>query len=79
MDADASVSELAARYRMSFAAVQKHVAVLERAGVVTKRRDGKHSESAAIPTPCVAQIACWSKLSTSGNRACPAIGPMRRP
>ena len=28
MDADASVTELAARYEMSFAAVQKHVAVL---------------------------------------------------
>src|SRR3984885_8710929 len=27
-----SVSDLAARYQMSFAAVQKHVAVLERAG-----------------------------------------------
>jgi DNA-binding transcriptional ArsR family regulator len=41
MDADASVSELAARYRTSFAAVQKHVAVLERAHLVTKRKDGR--------------------------------------
>jgi len=41
MDADASVSELAARYEMSFAAVQKHVAVLERAQLVTKRKDGR--------------------------------------
>jgi DNA-binding transcriptional ArsR family regulator len=41
MNADASVSELAARYRMSFAAVQKHVAVLERARLVTKRKDGR--------------------------------------
>jgi DNA-binding transcriptional ArsR family regulator len=41
MDADASVSELAARYDMSFAAVQKHVAVLERAHLVTKRKDGR--------------------------------------
>jgi DNA-binding transcriptional ArsR family regulator len=37
----ASVSALAARYEMSFAAVQKHVAVLERAGLVRKRRDGR--------------------------------------
>jgi DNA-binding transcriptional ArsR family regulator len=36
-----SVSELARRYPMSFAAVQKHVAVLERAGLVTKRRRGR--------------------------------------
>jgi DNA-binding transcriptional ArsR family regulator len=36
-----SVSALAARYDMSFAAVQKHVAVLERAGLVRKRARGR--------------------------------------
>ena len=36
-----SVSTLAASYDMSFAAVQKHVAVLERAGLLTKRRHGR--------------------------------------
>jgi DNA-binding transcriptional ArsR family regulator len=36
-----SVSDLAGRYRMSFAAVQKHVAVLERAGLVQKRARGR--------------------------------------
>lgn len=36
-----SVSSLAERYPMSFAAVQKHVAVLERAGLVQKERRGK--------------------------------------
>jgi DNA-binding transcriptional ArsR family regulator len=35
------VAELAGHYPMSFAAVQKHVAVLERAGLVTKQRDGR--------------------------------------
>lgn len=49
MDTDASVSELAARYRMSFAAVQKHVAVLERAHLVTKRRDGRAQRVAGNP------------------------------
>ena len=38
---DEGVSELAAHYSMSFAAVQKHVAVLERAGLVTKHRVGR--------------------------------------
>ena len=38
---EVSVSALAERYAMSFAAVQKHVAVLERAGLVTKRRSGR--------------------------------------
>jgi len=37
----ASVSRLAEAYPMSFAAVQKHVAVLDRAGLVTKERRGR--------------------------------------
>ncbi|GGC82065.1 transcriptional regulator [Tersicoccus solisilvae] len=36
-----SVSQLARLYPMSFAAVQKHVAVLERAGLVAKERRGR--------------------------------------
>jgi DNA-binding transcriptional ArsR family regulator len=36
-----SVSRLADLYPMSFAAVQKHVRVLERAGLVTKERQGR--------------------------------------
>ena len=35
------VAELASHYPISFAAVQKHVAVLERAGLVTKERTGR--------------------------------------
>jgi len=38
-----SVSALARRYPMSFAAVQKHVAVLEEAGLVQKRRSGREA------------------------------------
>ena len=41
MHAEQSVSTLARRYPMSFAAVQKHVAVLSDAGLVTKRRSGR--------------------------------------
>ncbi|KAA1432001.1 ArsR/SmtB family transcription factor [Mycolicibacter arupensis] len=36
-----SVSDLAVKYEMSFAAVQKHVAVLEKSGLLTKRRSGR--------------------------------------
>ena len=47
-----SVSRLAGVYPMSFAAVQKHVAVLERAGLVTKRRQGReqlvHTDADAV-------------------------------
>jgi DNA-binding transcriptional ArsR family regulator len=38
-----SVSRLAAAYPMSFAAVQKHVAVLERAGLVVKHKQGREA------------------------------------
>ena len=35
------VAELAEHYPMSFAAVQKHIAILERAGMITKERIGR--------------------------------------
>ena len=41
IDAEEGIVELARHYPMSFAAVQKHVAVLERAGLVTKDRVGR--------------------------------------
>jgi DNA-binding transcriptional ArsR family regulator len=41
IDGTEGVSELAAHYPMSFAAVQKHVAILERAGLVSKHRSGR--------------------------------------
>ncbi len=51
-----SVSALSRRYPMSFAAVQKHVAVLERAGLVTKRKHGREQlVSGSIDTIRTAQ------------------------
>src|SRR4051794_9227896 len=41
MTREQSVSDLARAYTMSFAAVQKHVAVLERALLITKVRRGR--------------------------------------
>src|SRR3979490_1508482 len=41
ISAEEGVLELAGHYPMSFAAVQKHVAVLERAGLITKHRIGR--------------------------------------
>jgi len=41
VEGELSVSRLAEAYPMSFAAVQKHVAVLERAGLVVKERRGR--------------------------------------
>ncbi|WP_314853786.1 helix-turn-helix domain-containing protein [uncultured Microbacterium sp.] len=44
-----SVSALAADYDMSFAAVQKHVAVLEAAGLIVKRAEGRERLVRADP------------------------------
>jgi DNA-binding transcriptional ArsR family regulator len=41
VDYEEGVAELASHYPMSFAAVQKHIAILERAGLVTKERIGR--------------------------------------
>src|SRR5215471_3607281 len=41
INAEEGIVELASHYSMSFAAVQKHIAILERAGLVTKERVGR--------------------------------------
>jgi DNA-binding transcriptional ArsR family regulator len=41
IDGREGIAELADHYAMSFAAVQKHVAILERAGLITKQRAGR--------------------------------------
>jgi DNA-binding transcriptional ArsR family regulator len=41
IDGNEGVAELSGHYPMSFAAVQKHVAILERAGLVSKVRIGR--------------------------------------
>ncbi|MCB0885247.1 MAG: helix-turn-helix transcriptional regulator [Propionibacteriaceae bacterium] len=46
---EVTVSNLAADYDMSFAAVQKHVAVLEGAGLVTKIPSGRERRVRANP------------------------------
>jgi DNA-binding transcriptional ArsR family regulator len=50
IEREQSVSTLARGYEMSFAAVQKHVAVLERAGLVSKLRQGREQIVQANPT-----------------------------
>lgn len=49
LGAEATLSELAGAYAMTFAAVQKHVAVLETAGLVTKQVRGRERIVRAEP------------------------------
>lgn len=50
IEGELSVSVLARDYDMSFAAVQKHVAVLEAAGLIIKRAEGRERLVRADPT-----------------------------
>ena len=43
LEREQSVSSLARKYPMSLTAVQKHVGVLERAGLITRRRRGRET------------------------------------
>ena len=49
IEREQSVSTLAADYEMSFAAVQKHVAVLEAANLIVKRAEGRERLVRANP------------------------------
>lgn len=60
--APASVSTLAARYDMSFAAVQKHVAVLEEAGLVTKEAHGRERIVSGNPARLARARAALTQL-----------------
>ena len=62
LDEDFSVSSLARGYPMSFAAVQKHVAVLEKAGLVTKQRRGREHLVAGNPAALLAAHDALDRL-----------------
>ncbi|MBP7134372.1 winged helix-turn-helix transcriptional regulator [Patescibacteria group bacterium] len=44
-----SISTLAEPYRLSFAAIAKHITALETAKLITKRRDGKKQFVCIVP------------------------------
>ena len=44
-----SVGDIAARYDISFAAISKHLAVLEKAKLIIKRREGKRQMVTLAP------------------------------
>ena len=50
-DGDATVTELAEPFAMSLPAISKHLAVLERAGMVAKSRDGQRKYCRITATP----------------------------
>jgi DNA-binding transcriptional ArsR family regulator len=63
--ADRSVTQLAEAYPMSVAAVQKHVTVLQRAGLVTKRRHGREQLVRADPDAVCRARAALDELESA--------------
>lgn len=47
--AELSISQLVSEYDMSFAAVSKHLSVMERARLIVKRREGKKQMVSLAP------------------------------
>jgi DNA-binding transcriptional ArsR family regulator len=48
--AEMSIGEIARQYKLTFAAVSKHIKVLERANLITKRRRGKEQVVIIVPS-----------------------------
>ncbi len=62
LEREQSISTLAADYEMSFAAVQKHVAVLEAANLITKRTEGRERLVRANPERIAQARAILARL-----------------
>jgi len=58
---DATVGELAEPFAMSLPAISKHLTVLERAGLVTKSRDGQRRHCRISVTP-LKDATSWLEL-----------------
>jgi DNA-binding transcriptional ArsR family regulator len=56
----ASVGELAQPFRMTQQAISKHIAMLERARLIEKRREGRRHVCALRPAP-IAEVAAWTE------------------
>lgn len=63
MGREHSVTELAEAYTISFAAVQRHIAVLEEAGLVTKRPVHRHRYVRARPEAVIDLAAALRDLA----------------
>jgi DNA-binding transcriptional ArsR family regulator len=73
VDGKVSVSGLAQEYNMSFAAVQKHVAVLERAGLVGKDTVGRERLVTANPKQLARARAALQQLEDLWRRRLEAL------
>src|SRR5271156_5413326 len=59
-DGEATMPELAEPYPISLPAISRHLKVLERAGLISRRRDGQRRPCQLRPEPLV-EIAAWTE------------------
>lgn len=57
-EGEASVGDLAAPHKMSLPAISKHISVLEDAGLVLKRKEGRQQYCSLATSPLV-EIDAW--------------------
>lgn len=60
LSGERSVTELAAPFDMSMPAVSKHLRVLERAGLIHRRRDAQWRRCRIAPAP-LKEVAAWTE------------------
>jgi len=76
MNGEFSVSALARRYPMSFAAVQRHVAVLQRAQLVTKQRRGREQLVRGRPEAVLKAATLLDEFAALRRDRTSAVGQM---
>lgn len=67
--AELSISEIAQKYKLTLAAVSKHIQFLERAQLVAKRRRGKEVLVFVVPTTMHIAQACLEQYAQSKEQA----------
>jgi DNA-binding transcriptional ArsR family regulator len=63
-DGEATVLELAEPFPITLPAISRHLKVLERAGLISRGRDGQHRPCRLQPEPLV-EIAAWAEHTRS--------------
>jgi DNA-binding transcriptional ArsR family regulator len=71
-----SVSQLARQFPISFAAVQKHVAVLAEAGLVTKQRQGREQRVTGNPEALLEVHTLLDQLEATWRQRIDRIGDL---
>jgi DNA-binding transcriptional ArsR family regulator len=70
-EGDASVSELAEPHRVSLPAISKHIRVLEEAGLLFRRKEGREYRCSLATSPLL-EIETWLRRFHDSTQASPS-------